>query len=138
MRRLLFAFVLVLLASVATVSASGPSELVTVDKVIGTGPAAHDGDMVRVNYTGWLYDPQAADHHGKEFDSSYDDGAPISFTLGAGQVIAGWDQGIAGMHVGGKRTLVIPANLAYGSRGAGDDIPPGATLIFDVELVGIN
>lgn len=138
MRRLLSAFVLVLLASVATVSASGPSELVTVDKVVGTGPAAHDGDMVRVNYTGWLYDAQAADHHGKEFDSSYEDGAPISFTLGAGQVIAGWDQGIAGMHVGGKRTLVIPASLAYGSRGAGDDIPPGATLIFDVELVGVN
>ncbi|GAB3793094.1 hypothetical protein GCM10028797_34550 [Dyella agri] len=106
--------------------------------MVGSGTVANDGDVVQVNYTGWLYDANAKDHHGKEFDSSLDSGEPISFTLGAGQVIAGWDQGIRGMHVGGKRTLVIPARLAYGSRGAGEDIPPDAALVFDVELVGVH
>ncbi|WP_329740810.1 FKBP-type peptidyl-prolyl cis-trans isomerase [Dyella sp. A6] len=138
MRRLIFASSLAVLALLATVSASVPAELVKIDTVVGKGAVAHDGDMVSVDYTGWLYDANAKDHHGKEFDSSDENGAPISFTLGAGQVITGWDQGIAGMHVGGERTLIIPANLAYGSKGSGDDIPPGATLVFDVTLISVN
>jgi len=142
MRRLLSLLAVALLATLAIApladAAGSAPQLVKIDRTVGTGPVANDGDEVRVNYTGWLYDANATDHHGAEFDSSYDNGAPISFTLGAGQVIEGWDQGIRGMHVGGKRTLVIPARLAYGSRGAGDDIPPGATLVFDVELVGVD
>lgn len=106
--------------------------------MIGTGAVARDGDVVQVNYTGWLYDANASDHHGAEFDSSEKSGEPIRFTLGEGEVIAGWDQGIRGMRVGGRRTLVIPARLAYGSRGAGDAVPPNATLVFDVALVGVH
>jgi FKBP-type peptidyl-prolyl cis-trans isomerase FkpA len=128
----------ILVAPPAGAASPAAQQLVKIDHTVGTGTVANDGDEVRVNYTGWLYDAQAKDHHGAKFDSSYDNGAPISFTLGARQVIEGWDQGIRGMHVGGKRTLIIPARLAYGSRGAGDDIPPGATLVFDVELVGVD
>jgi peptidylprolyl isomerase len=105
------------------------------DEVIGTGPQPQAGQTVTVHYTGWL------DDHGKpgrKFDSSRDRGKPFSFTLSAQQVIAGWDIGVATMHVGGKRTLIIPPNEAYGERGAGGVIPPGATLIFDVELLGIS
>lgn len=142
MRRLLALLATALLATLVVVPLAGAAtdapQLVKIDRTVGTGPVANDGDEVRVNYTGWLYDANAKNHHGAKFDSSYDNGAPISFTLGAGQVIEGWDQGIRGMHVGGKRTLVIPARLGYGSRGAGDDIPPGATLVFDVELVGVD
>lgn len=142
MRRLLAVSALaLLLACVAAPqgrAASAVTQLVKIDRTVGTGSVANDGDEVHVNYTGWLYDAPAKDHHGREFDSSYDDGGPISFTLGAGQVIEGWDLGIRGMRVGGKRTLVIPARLAYGSRGAGTAIPPHATLIFDVELVGVD
>jgi len=105
---------------------------------VGNGAAATAGKQVSVHYTGWLYDPKAADKHGKKFDSSRDHGEPFSFKLGAGQVIRGWDQGVAGMKVGGKRTLVIPSELGYGSRGAGGAIPPNATLLFDVELLGVS
>ncbi|MFK2929471.1 FKBP-type peptidyl-prolyl cis-trans isomerase [Dyella agri] len=142
MRLLSAAFAAVLLgafvAAPAALAADKVTQLQKIDHVVGSGTVANDGDVVQVNYTGWLYDANAKDHHGKEFDSSLDSGEPISFTLGAGQVIAGWDQGIRGMHVGGKRTLVIPARLAYGSRGAGEDIPPDAALVFDVELVGVH
>ena len=96
------------------------------------------GTTVTVHYTGWLYDPKAADQHGKKFDSSKDHGEPFSFKLGAGQVIRGWDQGVAGMKVGGTRTLVIPSELGYGQRGAGGAIPPNATLLFDVELLEVK
>ena len=104
----------------------------------GDGPAINAGQTAVVNYTGWLFDAAAPDNKGKKFDSSLNSGSPFSFTLGSGQVIAGWDQGVAGMKVGGQRRLIIPADLAYGDAGAGGDIPPGATLVFDVELMAIK
>ncbi|MEW9571056.1 FKBP-type peptidyl-prolyl cis-trans isomerase [Rhodanobacter sp. Si-c] len=142
MRHLSVAFAAILLGAFVATSPAWAADKITqlqkIDHVVGSGTVANDGDVVQVNYTGWLYDANTKNHHGKEFDSSVDSGEPISFTLGAGEVIAGWDQGIGGMRVGGKRTLVIPARLAYGGRGAGDDIPPNATLVFDVELVGVH
>lgn len=104
----------------------------------GTGALAESGKDVVVHYTGWLFDAAAADNKGKKFDSSRDRGDPFRFSLGAGQVIQGWDKGVAGMKVGGQRTLVIPPELGYGARGAGGVIPPNATLVFDVELLGVE
>lgn len=104
------------------------------DLVVGKGGVATPGKPVQVHYTGWLQNPDGS--AGKKFDSSRDRGDPFVFALGAGQVIPGWDEGVAGMHVGGRRMLTIPAALGYGSRGAGGVIPPNATLIFDVELLG--
>ena len=112
--------------------------LQTQDLVVGPGAEATAGARVTVHYTGWLYDGAAPDHKGKEFDSSRRGGKPFSFTLGERQVIAGWDQGVAGMRVGGQRRLVIPAALAYGDQGAGGVIPPKATLVFDVELIAFK
>lgn len=111
-----------------TVTASG---LKYVDQAVGAGDVAVAGKTVSVHYTGWL-------ENGKKFDSSVDRGQPFSFPLGAGRVIKGWDEGVQGMKVGGKRKLTIPSDLGYGSRGAGGVIPPNATLIFDVELLGIR
>ncbi len=111
------------------------SGLQYMDEVVGTGPEPASGQTVNVHYTGWLYNDGVK---GRKFDSSRDRGSPFSFKLGAGMVIAGWDQGVATMHVGGKRTLIIPPDLGYGSRGAGGVIPPGATLMFDVELLSIG
>ena len=105
------------------------------DEVVGTGPEPQTGQTINVHYTGWLYDHGAK---GAKFDSSRDRGQPLSFQLGAGRVIKGWDQGVATMHVGGKRTLIIPPELGYGARGAGGVIPPNATLMFDVELLSID
>jgi FKBP-type peptidyl-prolyl cis-trans isomerase FkpA len=104
----------------------------------GTGAEAVPGKTVVVHYTGWLFDDSAADKKGKKFDSSRDRGDPFDFPLGAGHVIKGWDQGVAGMKVGGQRTLVIPPELGYGARGAGGVIPPNATLVFDVELLDVK
>ncbi len=104
----------------------------------GTGPAIAAGQKAVVEYTGWLYETSAADKKGKEFDSSKNGGQSFRFTVGAGQVIKGWDQGVLGMKVGEKRRLTIPADLGYGDLGAGGVIPPGATLIFDVDLVAIE
>lgn len=108
------------------------------DRTVGTGAEARPGMMVSVHYTGWLYDPAAADTHGKKFDSSRDRGEPFEFQLGKGDVIAGWDEGVAGMKVGGSRVLTIPSNMGYGARGAGADIRPNAALVFDVELLGVK
>jgi FKBP-type peptidyl-prolyl cis-trans isomerase len=114
------------------------TSLQITDSKVGAGAEATSGKTVSVHYTGWLYDAKAADKHGKKFDSSRDHGESFSFRLGGGQVIRGWDQGVAGMKVGGKRTLVIPSELGYGSRGAGGAIPPNATLLFDVELLDVK
>ena len=106
-----------------------------VDQKVGDGAEAVAGKTVKVHYTGWLNDK---DQKGKKFDSSVDRGQQFSFPLGAGRVIKGWDEGVAGMKIGGKRTLYIPAKLGYGARGAGRSIPPNADLIFDVELFGLK
>ncbi len=109
-----------------------------IDVTIGEGAVATEGQNVSVHYTGWLYEPEATDKHGTKFDSSVDRGQPFQFPLGGGRVIKGWDQGVEGMKVGGKRTLIIPPEMGYGARGAGRVIPPNATLIFDVELLGVE
>jgi FKBP-type peptidyl-prolyl cis-trans isomerase FkpA len=110
------------------------SGLQYTDEQQGSGAEAVSGKTVRVHYTGWLYDNGV---QGKKFDSSRDRNDPFEFSLGAGMVIRGWDEGVAGMKVGGKRTLIIPPQLGYGARGAGGVIPPNATLKFDVELLGV-
>jgi FKBP-type peptidyl-prolyl cis-trans isomerase len=114
------------------------TELIKKDMVRGDGAEAKAGQQVTVHYTGWLYDEAAPEHKGKQFDSSRDRGTPFDFSLGAGQVIKGWDQGVQGMKVGGHRTLIIPPEMGYGKRGAGGVIPGNATLVFDVELLGVH
>ena len=114
------------------------TELIKTDTKLGTGAEAKAGQYVSVHYTGWLYDAAAPDNKGKKFDSSRDRNQSFEFPLGAGHVIKGWDVGVEGMKVGGQRTLIIPANMGYGARGAGGAIPPNATLVFDVELLGVN
>jgi peptidylprolyl isomerase len=109
-----------------------PTELIVDDLIVGEGPEATPGQQVSVHYVG------VAHSSGKEFDSSYSRNTPFSFGLGAGQVIQGWDKGVAGMRVGGRRQLTIPANLAYGDRGAGGVIKPGETLVFVVDLLGVR
>ncbi|MFS2006383.1 FKBP-type peptidyl-prolyl cis-trans isomerase [Duganella sp. CT11-25] len=119
----------------------GPAaeQLTVIDNKIGTGKEATTGATVYMHYSGWLYRPLAKNMHGKLFDSSIPRGEPLDFVLGAGRVIKGWDQGIQGMKVGGKRTLIIPSELAYGSRpAAGSNIPPNSALIFDVELMDVK
>ena len=111
------------------------SGLQITDSKVGTGAPPKTGQTCIMHYTGWLYENGAK---GKKFDSSVDRGEPFSFALGAQQVIKGWDQGVSGMKVGGKRTLIIPSELGYGARGAGGVIPPNATLIFDVELLKVD
>jgi len=115
-----------------------PTELQAQDLEPGDGAAVAAGQTAVVHYTGWLWDAAAPDSKGRKFDSSRDHGDTFAFRVGAGQVIRGWDQGVEGMKVGGKRRLVIPPELGYGARGAGGVIPGGATLVFDVELMGIR
>ena len=122
----------------STMEKSKVTELIKNDIKLGEGAVAIAGHDVSVHYTGWLYDESAVEHKGKKFDSSRDRGDPFEFPLGAGHVIKGWDQGVDGMKVGGQRTLIIPATLGYGARGAGGVIPPNATLVFDVELLGVH
>ena len=108
------------------------------DITIGTGDEAVAGKPVSVHYTGWLFDGSKADKRGRKFDSSKDRGDPFRFVLGGGMVIQGWDVGVVGMKVGGTRVLTIPPEMGYGQRGAGGVIPPGATLVFEVELLGVG
>jgi FKBP-type peptidyl-prolyl cis-trans isomerase FkpA len=120
---------------------TGASNVTTLERTdvrVGTGTEAVAGKTVTVHYTGWLYDAAAADHHGKKFDSSRDRNEPFPFALGRGQVIQGWDEGVAGMKVGGQRTLVIPPQMGYGPRGYPPVIPGNATLVFDVELLDVK
>jgi FKBP-type peptidyl-prolyl cis-trans isomerase FkpA len=143
--RLVIAAVCVLGLAGCTSSTSGPeegrsnvTELQKADVKVGTGNDAAAGQRVTVHYTGWLFDETKADHKGRKFDSSRDRNEPFDFRLGAGEVIRGWDEGVAGMKVGGQRTLTIPPAMGYGARGAGGVIPPNATLVFDVELLDVR
>jgi len=145
---LAFAAALAPVANAQNPSTPGTKEISKMDATVGslkkievkqgTGAEAVAGKPVVVHYTGWLYDPAQPEGKGKKFDSSLDRREPFSFPLGGGRVIRGWDEGVAGMKVGGKRTLIIPADLAYGARGAGGVIPPNATLVFDVELLEVR
>jgi FKBP-type peptidyl-prolyl cis-trans isomerase FkpA len=122
----------------AAMADSGITSLQKQDVTPGTGAEATKGKAVRVHYTGWLYDASAADKRGRKFDSSKDRNEPFEFRLGAQEVIQGWDEGVAGMKVGGTRMLTIPPAMGYGARGAGGVIPPNATLVFEVELLDVR
>jgi len=117
---------------------SNITQLIKKDDITGSGNEAAAGRRVTVHYTGWLYNEDAADHKGKKFDSSRDRNDPFTFRLGAGEVISGWDKGVAGMKVGGRRTLTIPPGDGYGAQGSPPVIPPNATLVFDVELLDVK
>lgn len=117
---------------------SGITTLQAQDVTPGTGTEATKGKVVRVHYTGWLFDRSAANNRGAKFDSSKDRNEPFEFNLGAGEVIRGWDEGVAGMKVGGTRILTIPPDMGYGTQGAADVIPPNATLVFEVELLDVR
>ena len=139
-------FLLAMTACVALAACRAPEpppggrlvELERIDEQPGTGALATPGSEVTVHYTGWLYDGREPDRRGAQFDSSRTRGEPLTFLLGAGRVIRGWDDGVAGMQRGGKRELRIPSGLGYGARGAGKVIPPGASLVFEVELLDIR
>ncbi len=115
-----------------------PQGLQIDDTTVGSGATAQAGQDVTVHYTGWLYDPSAPQNRGRQFDSSKSRGDPFEFSLGAGMVIRGWDEGVAGMQVGGTRVLTIPPEMGYGAYGAGGVIPPNATLVFEVELLAVH
>ena len=114
------------------------TEFTTIDNQLGEGREAEKGLTITVHYSGWVYDENEDDKKGNKFDSSKDRNEPFTFVLGVGQVIKGWDDGFTGMKIGGTRTIIIPSEMGYGSRGAGSVIPPNADLIFDVELLGIQ
>jgi len=142
MRRILTTWPLVVTILAAgcggSTETSNVAELIRQDVRTGSGAEAQSGRVVTVHYTGWLYDASQPDNKGAKFDSSRDRNEPFSFNLGGGEVIQGWDEGVAGMRVGGQRTLTIPPNMGYGARGAGGVIPPNATLLFDVELLEVR
>lgn len=144
MRRFLLCSALLCSILLAACSQQGPppggsvATLERIDQSVGEGAVATPGSKVTVHYTGWLYDERVPERRSRKFDSSLDRGEPFSFVLGGGQVIRGWDEGVAGMRVGGKRTLLIPSDDAYGRRGAGRVIPPNASLVFEVELLDVE
>ena len=151
MKRLLFASLLLIVTIAcggslqksettegAPMADTGVKELQMVDTKVGSGDEARPGRVVSVHYTGWLFDASKGDKRGDKFDSSKDRNEPFEFPLGGGQVIAGWDKGFAGMKIGGTRVLTIPPDMGYGARGAGGVIPPNATLVFEVELLGVK
>jgi FKBP-type peptidyl-prolyl cis-trans isomerase FkpA len=117
---------------------TGITSLQTRDSTMGTGAEAQKGQLVRMHYTGWLYDASRADRRGQKFDSSKDRNVPFEFRVGAGEVIQGWDEGVSGMRVGGTRILTIPPAMGYGAGGAAGIIPPNATLVFEVELLDVR
>jgi FKBP-type peptidyl-prolyl cis-trans isomerase len=125
-------------AATAATAVAPPTVLQKTDVVKGTGEGISLGQVAVVHYTGWLFDPSAPEQKGKKFDSSRDRGEPFKFAIGAGQVSRGWDEGVQGMQPGGQRRLVVPPDFGYGDAGAGGVIPPGATLVFDVELLAIE
>jgi FKBP-type peptidyl-prolyl cis-trans isomerase len=127
-----------LVSWLAACSQGAPVPFQATDTTPGGGAEAVSGRRVVVHYTGWLYEAGAADKKGAKFDSSKDRNEPFEFSLGAGEVIRGWDEGVKGMKVGGKRTLTIPPDMGYGARGAGGVIPPNATLLFEVELIDVR
>lgn len=137
---LLALFLLTLVGCAQPPPATGGSiaELERIDQPAGSGAVATSGTEVTVHYTGWLYDENAPDQRGQKFDSSVDRGEPFTFLLGGGKVIRGWDDGVAGMKVGGKRVLLVPADMGYGRKGAGGVIPPNASLVFEVELLDVK
>ena len=130
--------ILILSLTFVGYSSADIGEFSKIDVKVGMGKEATSGKMVSVHYTGWLFDELAIDNKGEKFDSSRDRPGNFTFPLGAGRVIKGWDQGVQGMKVGGRRTLIIPSSMGYGKRGAGNAIPPNATLVFDVELMEIQ
>ncbi|MBE1159793.1 FKBP-type peptidyl-prolyl cis-trans isomerase [Dyella acidiphila] len=134
----LVAATLLALGAIGPVHADDVGKLTVIDRKVGTGAVAHDDTTVQINYTGWLYNAKAPDHHGAKFDSSYDSGRPLSFTLGAEEVISGMESGVRGMRVGGVREVIMPSSMGYGMRGAGSDIPPGSALVFDIELLQVQ
>lgn len=143
LKRLLAAAVLPVLLLAGCADPAPPaggrvSELERIDLVPGSGAVATSGKDVAVHYTGWLYDDKSPDQRGTKFDSSVDRGEPLVFLLGAGRVIRGWDEGVAGMRVGGKRLLLIPPEYGYGRKGAGGVIPANASLVFEVELLEVR
>lgn len=126
-------------ATPASAPAPSASGLKIIDVTEGTGKVAEKGKAAMVHYTGWLYDEKAADKKGKQFDTSANRGLPFGFVVGVGRVIKGWDEGLPGMKVGGKRTLIIPAAMAYGEKDVGNGlIPPNSTLLFDIELIEVK
>ena len=126
-------------AAPTTPAAAPITQLQKIDIVKGTGEGISAGQQAVVHYTGWLYDPSAPEHKGKQFDSSRGRGQPFRFLIGGGRVIKGWEEGVQGMQPGGQRQLIIPADLGYGATGAGNgQIPPNATLLFDIELLAIE
>ena len=108
------------------------------DVVVGTGNTARDDSEVSIQYTGWLYDAKAPDHHGAKIDSSYDSGRPLRFSMGANEVVEGMESGVRGMKVGGKRTIIVPSRMGYGKRGAAPEVPPNSALVFDIELLEVH
>ena len=136
-KRLTSLFIFLLISSLTSCASIREPDFATTDTIIGSGAEAVAGNMVAVQYSGWLYDADKPNHKGKRFDAS-EPGKPFTFQLGTGRVIKGWDMGVPGMKVGGHRTLVIPSDLAYGRRGAGNKIPPDSTLIFDIELLEVR
>jgi FKBP-type peptidyl-prolyl cis-trans isomerase FkpA len=122
----------------SAVPTRGVNTMQSMELKAGTGDPVTAGKVAVVQYTGWLYEASAKDNKGKQFDSSRTTGQPFRFPVGTGQVIKGWDQGVLGMKIGESRRLIIPADLAYGDSGAGNVIPPGATLVFDIDLVAVE
>jgi len=138
-----FAFLAVVLLALGALGAPSahaddvPSMTIN-DVVVGTGNTARDDSEVRINYTCWLYDAKAPDHHGAKIDSSYDSGRPLSFLIGSNEVVEGMDSGVKGMKVGGKRTIIVPSRMGYGHRGSPPDVPANSALVFDIQLLEVH